>query len=228
MGRKPEGLRKERIMASRCLIITNYLHGKIKDLVDIAEDDFILCADGGYRLAEAEGIVPSMVIGDFDSREDFKQKDVPESIPVDTWPSHKDYTDTGLCLDWALVHGYRQILVIGGFGGREDHTMANFQNLFLFTKQGADIMMVDEQNIAMALLPGDYAFPRKEGWYLSLFAHTPLVKGLTITGVEYPLDDHTLDNDFPLCVCNRAEEEEMTVSFREGELLLVMSRDLKR
>ena len=31
----------------RCIIITSYLNVKILDLIDIMEDDFILCADGG-------------------------------------------------------------------------------------------------------------------------------------------------------------------------------------
>ena len=216
----------ESTRSERCIIITNYLQGNIRDLIDIQEDDVILCADGGYVNATAEGIKPSRVIGDFDSRSSFNREDVPDDIPVEPWSSHKDYTDTALCLDWAIEHGYRNILVIGGFGGREDHTIANLQNLFLFAKQGASVMMVDRQNLAFPLIDGEVTLEGRDGWYLSVFAHSEKAEGVTLRGVEYPLEDHTLTNDFPLGVCNEPTGDEVYIKVEKGELLIMMTRDL--
>lgn len=213
---------------TRCIIITNYLQGKIRDLIDIMPDDYIICADGGYRIAEAEKVKPSVVIGDFDSRLDLNREDIPEDIPVETFSSHKDYTDTALCLDYAVEHGFKNILIIGGFGGREDHTVANLQNLFLFAKRGAAVMMIDRQNIAFPIINDSVTMDGREGWYISVFSHTEKSEGVTIRGVEYPLEDYTLDSDFPLGVCNEPTEDTVTIGVKNGELLVLMSRDLPR
>ena len=54
----------------RAVIIGN---GDIKDYQyiksKINDNDFIICADGGYNHAEKMGIVPDVLIGDFDSAE---------------------------------------------------------------------------------------------------------------------------------------------------------------
>ena len=46
-------------------------------------------------------------------------------------PVEKDDTDTLLCLKYGMELGYREFLMIGGIGGRLDHTMANIQTLLL-------------------------------------------------------------------------------------------------
>ena len=56
----------------RAVIIGN---GDIKDYQyiksKINDNDFIICADGGYNHAEKMGIVPDVLIGDFDSAKNF-------------------------------------------------------------------------------------------------------------------------------------------------------------
>lgn len=208
----------------RCIIITSYLNGKIRDLIDLMEDDFILCADGGYQLARDEGITPSLVIGDFDSQK-LRREDIPGDIPVKEHPVMKDLTDTGLCLEYAVEQGYRNIMVLGGFGGREDHTVANLQNLFCYARDGALIMMIDKQNIAFPLIDSDILIPARKGWTISVFSHTEKAYGVTIRGALYPLEDHILDSDFPLGVGNSAVEDEVYIKVERGALLVMMGRD---
>ena len=66
----------------RAVIIGN---GDIKDYQyiksKINDNDFIICADGGYNHAEKMGIVPDVLIGDFDSAKNFeKVKAVKEKL----------------------------------------------------------------------------------------------------------------------------------------------------
>ncbi len=212
----------------RCIIITSYLNGKIRDLIDLMEDDFILCADGGYKVARDEDIIPSLVIGDFDSNQRVRREDIPDDIPVETHPVMKDLTDTGLCLEYAIEKGYRNIMILGGFGGREDHTVANLQNMFNYAKDGALIMMIDRQNVAFPLIDSDILIPERKGWTISVFSHTEKSYGVTIRGALYPLEDHVLDNDFPLGVGNSAVEDEVYIKVERGALLVMMSHDDKR
>ena len=66
----------------RAVIIGN---GDIKDYQyiksKIHDNDFIICADGGYNHAEKMGIVPDVLIGDFDSAKNFEKLRTELNIP---------------------------------------------------------------------------------------------------------------------------------------------------
>ncbi len=209
----------------RCIIITSYIHGHIHDLVDLQPEDFILCADGGAKLALEEGLVPSLVIGDFDSNQGFAVADLPPTIPVQVHPVQKDYTDTGLCLAYAVENGFQDILVLGGFGGREDHTMANLQNLFHYHRPGIRLTMRDAQNMALPVVNQSLSLPCAKGWRLSVFSHSAQSLGVTLRGVLYPLEGGTLSSNFPLGVGNSALADEVFIEVKEGALLVMLSRD---
>lgn len=50
-------------------------------------------------------------------------------------------------------------------------------------------------------------------------------RGVTLTGFKYPLKDHTLVFEQSLAISNELEAEEGIISFSEGKLLLIESRD---
>ena len=82
----------------RAVIIGN---GDIKDYQyiksKINDNDFIICADGGYNHAEKMGIVPDVLIGDFDSAKNFEK--VKDRIE---YPKRKDFTDGELAVAYAV------------------------------------------------------------------------------------------------------------------------------
>ena len=59
----------------------------------------IICVDKGIELCKACGVVPNVLIGDFDSA---NQSSVEwaraKNIPVERYPADKDFTDTQLAL----------------------------------------------------------------------------------------------------------------------------------
>lgn len=209
------------ILMARCIIITAYHTGNIKDSYVPMPGDFIICADAGYLLARQEGITPDAVLGDFDSME-RSQVTCPDIIHV---PVEKDDTDTLLCLKYGMELGYREFLMIGGIGGRLDHTMANIQTLLYAHNRGIDIEMADAGNTARILSPGTYHLKEKEGYQLSLFALTQTCTGIYYTGLKYPLNNATLTNDFPLGVSNSFVSSEAEITFATGTALLILSKD---
>ncbi|MEG0156610.1 MAG: thiamine diphosphokinase [Anaerovoracaceae bacterium] len=205
----------------KCILITSYLEGKIKDLIDVDADDYIICADGGYDLAVAEGITPSIVIGDFDSA----RLPVSPGLKTLTVPAKKDLTDTALCIDHAVEQGFTNLIIVGGIGGRLDHTIANIQNVFSSMEKGISALMVDAKNIVMALINTSTILPAKPGYKLSLFSFSQVCRGVTASGVAYPLQDHTLNAHFPLGVSNEITQEEAFIQVTDGELLVILSKD---
>ncbi len=205
----------------RCIIITAYLKEKIRKCLNFHESDFIICADGGYELAKKEGIVPHIVIGDFDSG-NAPDQDLDNVMRV---PAEKDDTDTLLCLKYGIEQGFHVFGIVGGIGGRLDHTAANLQALSYGCDLGKYVVLLNENNIATMLNPGKTTFPKREGYKLSLFSYTEYCKNVTIRGVKYPLTDALLDHSFPIGVSNEILEEEAKVTFDKGKLLVMLSKD---
>ena len=69
------------------------------------------------------------------------------------------------------------------------------------------------------------AADRAYGDYISLIPLGGPVTGLTITGAEYPLKDAVLAGKDSLGISNRLTDDVMTISFTDGELLIIEARD---
>ncbi|MEG1584169.1 MAG: thiamine diphosphokinase [Anaerovorax sp.] len=237
----------------RCVIITAYLHGFIKDCLQINEDDYIICADGGYDLAVAENICPHMVLGDFDSAHKNSplhqlasnhegEWDSENSLPkIIKFPVEKDDTDTMLALKHGVDLGFRNIIIIGGIGGRLDHTIANLHALSYFldyTPSDGEketttpsIWLLGQKNKVTLIQSEELIihkqFPLRAGDFkLSLLSYTEQCTGISISGVQYPLKNATLTQSFPLGVSNEVLEGSVaTISVKQGKLLVILSTD---
>lgn len=206
---------------SRCIIITSYIEGNLSDFLHIASNDFIICADGGYQYARRAGITPHLLMGDFDSI----TEEVPSHIETRTFSREKDDTDTGLCVKAAIESGYQDILIVGGLGGRFDHSVANLQTMASAAAQIKSVAMIDEKNFVTILINSRINIPRKTGYHLSLFSFSEKCQGVSVSGVHYPLSHYTMTNQFPLGVSNEFEADEAIISVENGTLLIVLSSD---
>ena len=208
----------------RCVIFTARCEGDPARAYAPAAGDCVLCADGGWRLARAMGVEPRLVIGDFDSSEE------PAAIPTRRVPVEKDDTDTMLCLKKGLSLGYADFLIVGGFGGRVDHTLANFQALHYAARQNARAAMCDGTSWAAVLRNGAMRVPANalgEGApvKLSVFALGDVCRGVSLRGTKYPLEEGELTNAFPLGVSNEFAAPEAEIVVREGALLITLCRE---
>lgn len=180
---------------------------------DIRRDDFIIAADGGYLRAAEVGLVPDVILGDFDSAPE------PDDPRVIKHPTHKDDTDTLLAIKAGLERGYNRFILLGATGGRLDHTLANIQALLYMRDCGAGGYILDEQHAIRVLQDETWSRDRYDG-YLSLFAMTGDCL-VTVSGVEYPLENHWLVSSYPLGVSNRITELQAVVRVHSGTLLVV-------
>ena len=204
----------------KCVIITSYVEGNPKKLIGDFSPDFIICADGGYDHAAAAGIVPDMLIGDLDSIT------LPNDPAVKTliFPSEKDDTDTGICLQTALDKGYRDIMIIGGLGGRLDHTMSNIQLIAGKCHLADRIIIKDKTNSCTALNNSSITLPRVENQYVSVFPMTEC-RGVYESGVKYPLNDYHLPIGSTIGTSNEITEEYGTFSVTDGIMLVITSEE---
>jgi thiamine pyrophosphokinase len=177
--------------------------------------------DGGYAIAEAAGLVPDLVIGDFDSL----RGDVAPGVDTERLPAEKDDTDTMLALKRGFDMGFRDFLIVGGLGGRFDHSLANIQALSYCLDMKGRAVIADGGNIAMMTDDAALRLERREGFYFSLFSWSESCEGLCVDGAKYPLDGYRLTRDDPLGVSNEFLAGPALIRKKAGRLLIVLSRD---
>ena len=181
-----------------------------------APGDYAIAADRGYDSLMAFGVQPDLVVGDFDSL-----GHTPSHPNVIQLPAEKDDTDMIFALRKGLELGYRRFVLLGGVGGRVEHTYANLQLLDWLTTQGAQGFLVGEKTAATALRDGELVFPQSMSGYLSVFCNSGSAEGVTLEKLKFPLSEHTLTGTFPLGVSNEFIGESARVAVKSGSLILI-------
>lgn len=200
----------------------------VRDCIEDISPDCIIGIDRGLEFCYRNRIVPQYILGDFDSispeviawyREQME-------IPIREYKPEKDATDTRMGLELALKLGSDRIFLLGATGGRLDHYMGNLQSLVVPAMAGKEAWILDEQN-AMTVLSRSRTI-KKEcafGKYISFFSMGDEVRGITLSGFKYPLKDYDMTNFDGIGVSNELAEDTALVEFRQGFLLMVMSKD---
>ena len=177
--------------------------------------DFLLAADGGLAHLAKLGLKPNGIIGDFDSL-----GYVPEGAQV--FPEEKDDTDSMLAVRKGLELGYRRFVLYGALDGpRLDHTIANLQTLCFLAEHGAKGYLVGQTYMVTTVREETVRFSKDASGILSLFCMGEDARGVTLTGLQYTLEDGTIRSSFPLGVSNHFVGEEACVTVRQGTLLAV-------
>ena len=179
--------------------------------------DLIIAADAGYRTAKKCGVRPHIIAGDFDS----------SPVPADTGaeiirvPAEKDDTDTMLACDLAIERGASVIRILGGTGGRIDHTLSNLFLLENLHRRGVRASLCDGRNRICLLENESRTLSRCRYHYFSLIALSDA--WATLSGCKYPLTDAPLTRALPYAVSNEIAEEQAHIAVRGGPVFLIES-----
>lgn len=220
-----------------CLIVTSRVDGAEQLNIDLSAYDAVICADRGLQVAEALdllGDVPVYLIGDYDSGTPPTEAEQAAASGLVVLPTVKDMTDSEAAIDLAVSRGYDVIHVLGGLGGRFDHSMGNLGMLAKYVEDPRvkELWFEDGQNRVFMKTPGTFRVPARGPEnrfdYFGLIAYSGAVEGLTITGAKYPLSGHTLTPDTTLGVSNEVAKDAAyaEVSHTKGHLLVIFSKDL--
>ena len=167
-------------------------------------------------------------MGDFDSVDlevitYYKNK---TDIPIREFNPVKDATDTEIGVRLALELGADVLYLFGATGTRLDHVLANIQMLKIALDAGVKAYLVDECN-RISLWNEEVTLSKEEsfGTYFSIFPFGDSVEKVSITGAKYPLNEYHLTNRESRCVSNEVAEEEVHITFSDGILILMETRD---
>ena len=217
-------------MSKRIVIVSG---GKIEDdfvlsVLENHEKEYIIAVDKGMEFLYRHEIMPSYIVGDFDSVKkeivDYYRNET--QVPIREYVPAKDASDTEIAIRLAITLGCSELIILGATGGRIDHLWANVQCLMIPFKAGIDARIMDSQN-EIRLIEDEICLKREGafGPYFSLFPLGSEVYGLTIQGAKYPLYNHTLTPYDSLCVSNEFKDDEVVIDFHAGTVILMQTRD---
>lgn len=179
------------------------------------KNDLIIAADAGYLHLEKLGIMPDIILGDFDSMQ------APEGVDVIRHPVMKDDTDTMLAVKLGFEKGYQNFVIYGGLGGeRTDHTIANIQTLAYISENSGSGTLIGDGESFTVIKDSDFVI-ESENKTFSVFAYGGNASGVSIVGAVYEVQNAEITPFFPLGVSNKVRNKSARISVKKGSLLIV-------
>jgi thiamine pyrophosphokinase len=212
------------IEVKKCTIVSGAPNDNIEFLQkNIDKSTFVIGADSGYQKLIKAGIIPNLIMGDFDSS---PYPDVETEII--SLPKEKDFTDTFYCVREAVKRGFNSIDIYFAIGNRFDHTYSNVLCLNYCKENNVKCRIIDEHN-RLSLISGHYSF-RKEYDNFSLFAYLEDCIGVSIKGAYYTagffnLDKLDIKQSDQFAQSNFVSDDVCEITVDSGTLLLVESND---
>ncbi len=159
----------------------------------IADDDYVICVNGGTIHALTMGINPNVIIGDLDSLpKEIIDKIKSSNVDIKQFPSAKDKSDLELAIDFAVTMQPPRIVIAGALGGkRVDHFFVNLLLLTIPQKNNIPAAIIDE-NHHIEIINEYMKVEGSPGDYLSLFPVTEAGAIVTTKGLKYQLSGERL------------------------------------
>jgi len=173
----------------------------------------VVCCDGAADKLLAAGMEPSWIVGDGDS----------VSAEVRTrfadrcrFVAELETNDLSKAFRFCLSQGWRDFVILGATGGREDHTLGNLSLLADFARE-ADVRLLTDSGF-FTPLTASAQLESMAGQQVSLIACDTGMR-VNAEGLKYPVRDLPLSRWWQGTL-NEACGASFTVSFTEGALLV--------
>lgn len=195
----------------------------------IRQADFIICCDGALLkfLRNSKAIfgderLPDLVIGDMDTLSAAMQKKYADIIVKENEQDHNDQTKA---VRWVLANldGVEQIHILGGTGGRADHTIGNVSLLMEYTRMfdlgGTAIEMVTDEGTIFPI-NDTIEFDCGIGRSVSIFTPDNSLR-IKSEGLMYPTDDVVFDNWWKATL-NKAVQDNVRLELSHRSIALII------
>jgi len=185
----------------------------------LAEAERVICCDGAANTLCASGRIPDFIIGDLDSLSpDLRALHADRVIHEPSQESN----DLSKAFDFCIRHDWRDLLILGAGGGREDHLLGNIALLADFAEK-ANVAMATNHGLIRAFIASPAYLQSQPGQQISLFACDPetCVSG---TGFKYPLDNLQLRRWWTAAL-NEATHHALEIRFTRGPIIVWQSWD---
>ena len=174
----------------------------------------IICCDGSAQSIILAGMQPDAIVGDLDSLSDELANRFADRIFLD---ESQDTNDLTKAVSWCSEKGYKDIVIVGATGKREDHTIGNISLLAEYVRE-LNVIMVTDTGILLPFLKSSTisSFP---GQQVSIFSIDPGTK-VTSLGLRYPLSGTKIKNWW-FATLNESLGDKFSLEF-DGRLIIYL------
>ena len=188
--------------------------------------DLVVAADGGARYALKAGVMPDLVVGDMDSLgEDFARKIERRGATLERHPVRKDKMDGHLAVLAARERGATAADLLCAAGGRLGALFATPHILLAAERIGLRSTVVADRGRMFVIEAGTRTVHGTPQDSISIFPLSGPAAGVTLEGMEYPLENASLQPGDTLGFHNELIGTEARVSVGEGALLVVQETE---
>lgn len=194
---------------------------------------YVVAADSGLKHAQALGVRPDVIVGDFDSVTDEVLAAYRDTAHV-RHPPEKDWLDLELALHHLQEKGLTHVVIVGGFGSRLDQSLAALLIAAKQVQQGVRVRFHSGVRQAFVVAGGQQlTLAVEEGRTFSLLSLLSQAR-VSVVGAKYPLDRAVLEFGVGLGVSNIATSTTTTpttttptttVSVHEGLVAIIVEDD---
>lgn len=191
--------------------------------------DFIICCDGALMkfIRNSKAIfgnekLPDLVIGDMDTLSASMQQKYADIIIKENEQEHNDQTKA---VRWALEHldGIEQIHILGGTGGRADHTIGNISLLMEYTRMfdlgDISIEMVTDEGTIFPI-NDTIEFECGPGRSISIFTPDNSLR-IKSEGLMYQTEDVIFDNWWKATL-NKTVQDKIRLELSHRSIALII------
>ena len=148
----------------------------------------VVCCDGSASSLVLAGLEPDAIVGDMDSLSEELAIRYADRIFMD---ESQDTNDLTKVVEWCRGNSYRDIVIVGATGKREDHTLGNISLLTEYSKD-MNVIMVTDTGILRSFFT-DAKIESFPGQQVSIFSIDPETE-VTSNGLKYPLTKTKITN----------------------------------
>jgi len=182
----------------------------------------IACTDGAFHYLKALGFPMhqlDFISGDFDSHSGSDENIYEDKF---IYTPDQDKTDFHKALEIILEKGFKNVDVLGGSGGEQDHFLGNLTVAFGFKDQ-LNIKFYDEFS-EYYFVPKSFSVKGVKNKMISLYPF-PLAENITTKGLNWPLTNGSLSITSRIGTRNFAVEDEVSIEYEKGDLLIFIGKN---
>lgn len=197
-----------------------------KTIPNLSGYDLIACTDGAFHyLKQLKFPLDKLdfISGDFDSHkieEEIIQQSQNNQFEIIETPD-QNKTDFHKALEIIIEKGFENIDVYGGSGGEQDHFLGNLSVAYAF-KDKLNLQFFDEYS-SYYFIPKNFSISDVKGKMISLMPF-PIAKNIETKGLKWPLNREDLMLGERIGTRNIAENQEVSVNYKEGDLLIFVGK----
>lgn len=176
----------------------------------------LVSCDGATNKLVQTNRIPLAIVGDCDSLTDENKEKFASRIRYVTEQETNDLTKA---VNYCVEKGWKDIIILGATGEREDHTIGNISLLCEYM-QIADVKMVTDYGVFVAINKTS-TFDSYKGQQVSLFCLDS--SPLTVEGLVYKIENKSF-NRWWQATLNEAESSQFSV---KTEGMVIVYRELQ-